>query len=186
MNHAELLKRLLPPGVYDFNGPLLSAELGAEGNALDAAQAVAGSILSEADPRTTLHMLADWERVLGLPDSCIGLQPTIEQRRAAVVAKVTQHANLSRAFFIKLAATLGYSITITEFTRHSVMSAVNAPIYDWRWLFAWQVNAPITNTRGYTVLSGVNEALAGTGNEILECVSKKYKPAHTTVLFAYS
>lgn len=186
MNHAELLKRLLPPGAYDLDGPLIAAELAAEGNALDAAQSAAELLLSEADPRTTLHMLADWERVYGLPDPCIGLQPTIEQRRAAVVSKVTVHPGLSRAFYIRLAAMLGYTITITEIKKHTVMSGVDTPLYNWRWLFVWQVNAPLTNTVGYTVLSGVNEALSGTGNEILECVINKFKPAHTLVQFAYS
>lgn len=186
MLHTELLKRSLPPGAYDINAPVISAELGAEGNALDAAQAAAELLLSEADPRTTLHMLPDWERALGLPDPCIGLQPTIGQRRAAVVAKVTQHANLSRAFFIKLAATLGYTITITEFRRHSVISDVNASITDSNWLFTWRVNAALNNTYAFTVLSAINESLSGTGNEILECVIRKYKPAHTHVQFAYS
>lgn len=186
MNNTELLKRLLPTGAYDLAAPVISAELGAEGNALDATQAAAGLILNECDPRTTVNMLSDWERVLGLPDLCLSLAPTVDQRRAAVVAKATQHPSLSRAFFIKLATTLGYTITITEFRRHTVMSAVNDSVNDWRWLFAWQVNAPLINTHGFTVLSTVNEALSGTGNEILECVIRKYKPAHTHVQFAYS
>lgn len=186
MNNTELLKRLLPTGVFDTSAPLIATELLAEGSALDVAQATVDLLLNECDPRTTLYHLTDWERALGLPDLCVGLQPTVDQRRAAVVAKATQHPNLSRAYFIKLAAALGYTITITEFSVYSVISALNAPVYDWRWLFSWQVNAPIINTHGYTVLSAVNEALSGTGNEILECVIRKNRPAHTYVQFAYT
>jgi len=186
MNNTELLKRLLPPGAYDPNAPLISAELQAEGNALDAAQMAAGVILAEADPRTTLLMLPDWERALGLPDPCAGALQTVEQRRAAVVAKITRRGGQTRAFFIALAAELGYAITIAEFGQHSVLSAVNALLYNWPWRFTWRVSAPLINTRNYTVLSAVNEPFSVSGNEMLECAILTYKPAHTFVQFAYS
>ena len=186
MNHAELLKRSLPPVAYDINAPVISAELEAEGNALDVAQIAADLILTESDPRSTSHLLPDWERVLGLPDTPNGQLPTVAQRRAAVVAKITMRGGQTRDFFIKLAANLGYAIIITEFKKSSVLSLVNAPIRGWRWVFCWQVNAAINTTRRYTVLSGVNEPLSASGNEMLEYAILKYRPAHTVVQFAYS
>lgn len=186
MNHAELLKRLLPPGAYDINAPLISIELKADGGVLDAAQIAADLILSEADPRTTYHLLSDWERVLGLPDSCGGQQPTIALRRAAVVSKVTIRGGQSRAFFIALAAKLGFVITITEFKQYSVMSPVNAPLCGWSWCFTWRVNAPLNTLRHFSVMSGVSEPLSIWGNTLLECAINRFKPAHTIVQFAYS
>lgn len=186
MTHSELLKRLLPPVAYDPNAPALSAELQADGNALDAAMIAADLILSEADPRTTYQLLADWERVLGLPDPCVGQLPTIEQRRAAVVAKVSMHGGQSRVFFIALAARLGFAITITEFKQYSVMSPVNAPLYGVPWCFTWRVNAPLNTVRRFSVMSGVNESLSTWSNQLLECAISRFKPAHTVVQFAYS
>lgn len=186
MAHSELLKRLLPPVAYDSNGELISAELHADGNSLDAAQIAADLILSESDPRTTYHLLPDWERVLGLPDPCAGQLPTIELRRAAVVAKVTMHGGQSRAFFIALAAKLGFVITITEFKQYSVMSPVNAPLCGWPWCFTWRVNAPLNTFRHFSVMSGVNDPLSTWGNALLECAISRFKPAHTIVQFAYS
>lgn len=186
MNHAELLKRLLPPVAYDPNAPLLSAELETEGRALDAAQIAAELILTEADPRSIYQLLADWERVLGLPDPCVGQLPTIEQRRAAVVSKVTMKGGQSRAFFVALAAKLGFTITITEFKQYSVMSPVNTPLCGWQWCFTWRVNAPINTVRNFSVMSGVNEPLSSWGNALLECAITRFKPAHTHVQFAYS
>lgn len=186
LTHAELLKRLLPPGAYDPAAPLLSAALDAEGAALDAAQAVAELILAEFDPRLTIHLLPEWERTLGLPDPCTGTEPTDNQRRAAIATRATGHPNLSRAYFIALAAALGYPITITEFDLHTVMSDVNASLYDWSWGFVWQVNAPLINTVDFTVLSAVNEPLSVSSNDILECVIRQHKPAHTFVQFSYS
>jgi uncharacterized protein YmfQ (DUF2313 family) len=186
MNHAELLKRLLPPIAYDVNAPLISAELKAEGDVLDTAQIAADLILSEADPRTTYHLLSDWERVLGLPDTCAGQQSTIELRRAAVVSKVTMKGGQSRAFFIALAAKLGFVVTIDEFKQYSVMSPVNSPLYGWPWCFTWRVNVPLNNVRHFSVMSGVNESLSTWGNTLLECALNRFKPAHTIVQFAYS
>lgn len=186
MDHDELLKRLLPPGAYDPNAPLLSAGLEAEGNALDAAQIAAELILTEADPRTTFYLLPDWERVLGLPDPCAGRLPTIELRRAAVVAKITLRGKQSRPFFIALAAKLGFAITITEFKQYPVMSPVNAPLCGWPWCFTWQVNAQLNTVRYFSVMSGVSQPLSVWGNALLECVIRRFKPAHTVVQFSYS
>jgi uncharacterized protein YmfQ (DUF2313 family) len=84
MNHAELLKRLLPPVAYDGNGTVISAELNAEGDVLDAALLMADKILSEADPRTTYSMLSDWERVAGLS----ALNLSLGQRHSILTAKL--------------------------------------------------------------------------------------------------
>lgn len=186
MNHAELLTRLLPPVAYAPNGEVISGELVAEGSALDAAQVAAELILSESDPRTAIYLLEDWERVLGLPDTCIGPLPAIEQRRDAVVSKIAMHGGQSRAFFVQMAANLGFAITITEFGQFTVGSPVNQPLYGWPWCFTWQVNAALDTVRRATVMSGVNEALATWGNDLLECAIRRFKPAHTVVQFAYS
>lgn len=69
----------------------------------------------ESDPRSTFELLPDWERAYGLPDLCIRVPQTIEERRNALVAKVTATGGQSRAFFIAEAAALGYTISIYEF-----------------------------------------------------------------------
>ena len=106
MTHSELLKRLLPPVAYNPNAPVLSADLEAEGRALDAAQLAADQILIEADPRTTIQFFTDWERIAGLPDSCCGTDAasTLAERRARLVEKITSTGGQSRQYFIDLAA----------------------------------------------------------------------------------
>jgi uncharacterized protein YmfQ (DUF2313 family) len=187
MNHAELLKRLLPPVAYDPNGALLSAELEAEGNALDAAKALADLILIEADPRTTYELLADWERVAGLPGECVAsLAQTVEQRRAALVAKLVERGGQSRAYFIALAAKLGYTVTITEYHEWTVNDDVEAALCGADWNFAFAVNAPLNTVVEWTVESDVEMPFAVWGNELLECAITADKPAHTVALFVYS
>lgn len=148
----------------------------------------AADLVEEVDPRTTAELLADWERVAGLPDSCVvayGVTQTAAQRRNALVAKLTTIGGQSAAYYIALAASLGYTITITEYKTFTVRSKVNDPLNDLPWRFTFTVNAPLNTVRRFTVRSAVNEPLAAWGNELLECVISRLKPAHTHVLFAY-
>ncbi|EAU55823.1 YmfQ family protein [Mariprofundus ferrooxydans] len=184
--HAELLKRLLPPVAYDSQAPNISVELQADGKALDAAKGSADAILAEADPRTTYYLLPDWERELGLPDPCVGPLPTIAQRRDAVATKAHMKGGQSIPFFIGLAASLGYTITITEFKHHTVDSDMDTPLYSEEWRFAWQINASLQTIRDMTVDSGVDEPMRSWGNQILECAMGRFRPSHSTLLFSYT
>lgn len=184
--HAELLARLLPPVSYDSRGQYIGAALAAEGALLDTALARSNELLREADPRSVLESLEDWERVYGLPDPCVGPGQSFEVRRAALVAKVDGQGGLSRQYFIDLAARLGYTITIDELTPHSVISPVNHALYGTGVRFTWLVYAPATTNFYHSVSGPVNEALSVITNNLLECVFQRLKPAHTTVLFNYS
>lgn len=189
MIHADLLKLLLPPSSIDPNGPAISAELAAEGAALDAAYYSAVQLLDEADPNTTTVLLPDWERVYGLPDACVaaaGIVQSTQERRAALVAKVNMVGGQSRAFFIGLAADLGYAITITEYAPHTTEHDSEHPITDDPWRFVWQVNAPLNTIREQTTEDDTEMALEVWGNKLLECVISRFKPAHTHLIFAYS
>lgn len=143
-------------------------------------------LIEETDPRTTGELLADWERVAGLPDTCVTDAQSTAQRRAALHAKLTTLGGQSMAYFIALAAILGYTVTITEHKPFTVKSAVNDPLYDTEWRFAFVVQAPLNTVRRFNVRSAVSDPLASWGNAALECVINRLKPAHTLAMFAYS
>lgn len=146
-------------------------------------------LVEEADPRTTAELLADWERVVGLPDPCVAAlaaTQTTAQRRAALVGKLTTIGGQSAAYYIALAASLGYAITVTEFTLHDVEDDVEHALTAAPWQFAWQVNAAQDTVGVLAVTDTVEDPLAWWGNELLECVISRLKPAHTHVLFAYT
>jgi len=69
----------------------------------------------ESDPRYTIELLPDWERNWGLPDPCVKEPTTVGERRLALLQRMTMIGAQSRQFFIDLAASLGYTITITEY-----------------------------------------------------------------------
>jgi uncharacterized protein YmfQ (DUF2313 family) len=69
----------------------------------------------ESDPRKTVELLPDWERNWGLPDPCYSEPQTLYERQLALLMRMTMLGSQSREFFIWLAATIGYIITISEF-----------------------------------------------------------------------
>ena len=189
MTHTDLLKFLLPPSSIDPNGPSISAELLAEGNALDRALGYADQLLQEADPRTTAAMLSDWERVYGLPDPYIvvaGVSQSFQERGAALVAKVIMQGGQSRAFFIALAAALGYAIMITECHPQTTEDDSEYAVQDEQYRFIWYVNSALYTMRDQVSEDDTEMATAAWGNGLLEAVITRYKPAHTDVIFAYS
>lgn len=189
-DYLESLQALLPQG---FAWPraadaTLTRLLLAWAGELARVDARAADLVEEADPRTASELLADWERVAGLPDPCVaafGVTQAAGERRAALVARLTAIGGQGAAYYVALAAALGYTITITEHRTFTVKSKVNDPLNDAEWRFAFSIHAPLDTVRHFTVRSGVNEPLASWGNELLECVIRRLKPAHTHALFAY-
>lgn len=142
-------------------------------------------LLNEADPRTTYQMLNEWEAAHALPDPCVDDTQTIQQRLDSLYAKVTNKGGQSIPYFIALAESLGYQVTITEFSRWTVSDRVNKPLYGQSWQFAWQVNAPEETISYFTMRGRVDEPLAAWGNKRLECTFHRLKPDHTTLIFSY-
>lgn len=190
-DYLRQLQALLPPGPAwpRSDDALLTRLLGALAAELARVDGRAQRLVEEADPRTVAELFVDWERVAGLPDACAqayGGEQTLAQRRVALVGRLTTLGGQSPAYFIGLAAALGYAITITEFRAHSVNDDAEYPLYDTAWNFAWQVNAALNTIADITVASTVEDPIAAWGNALLECVIKRLKPAHTAVLFSYN
>lgn len=190
-DYLRQLQALLPPGPAwpKDDAATLTHLLSALAAELARVDGRAQQLVEEADPRTVAELFADWERVADLPDACaqaFGGDQTMAQRRNALVGRLTALGGQSPAYFIGLAAALGYAITITEFRAHCVNDDVEQPLYDTAWNFAWQVNAALNTVTAITVDSTVEEPLAVWGSALLECVIKRLKPAQTAVLFSYT
>lgn len=112
--HLNFLKLLLPQDAYDRAAPVLSSDLAAEARQLDLVQDAANNLLLEMDPRTTVQLLDDWERVYGLPDAGLMSATTIPQRQARLTAKVLQTGGMSKPYFQALLEQAGYTVIIDE------------------------------------------------------------------------
>lgn len=190
-DYLRQLQALLPPGPAwpKDDSALMTRLLSGLSVELARVDGRAWQIAEEADPRTVAELFADWERVAGLPDACavaFGGTQTMAQRRAALVGRLATLGGQSPAYFIALAASIGYAITITEFRAQTVEDDVTYALYDSTWNFAWQVNSALNTINEITVDMTVEDPLAAWGNALLECVINRLKPAQTTVLYSYT
>ncbi len=168
------------------------------------------NLLTDSFPLTTVELLPEWEASLGLPDPCAGPSPTIQQRRAQVVARFAGNGGQAAAYFIEYAANLGYTIGVQNFAPFRVgFNCAGQPLYGeaptnyfragigragdplafwgYSWAYVWAITAPLNQEVFFrTGVSAVGEPLATWGNAVLECEMNAIKPAHMILLFEYS
>jgi len=154
----------------------------------------------ESDPRSTIEMLADWERNWGLPDPCWTTPQTIEARQKFLVQRMTMLGGPSREFFIRIAEELGYTITITEYAPWMFGVSEVGETDDGHSYWRWEIGPPeiryywTVHIAGQSVLwwrygsaiIGVDPHCRFGRAEDLECIFERWKPAHTDVIFDYS
>lgn len=176
------------------NGTALMQLMQAEGDELARIDGRASDLFEEADPRSTLELIEQWEHVAGLPDGCIAAPDSIAERRAAIQARITAQGGQSVPYFVELAATIGFAVTIDEFAPFRIGGNVGSLLYDEPWAHVWRVNVqPPAIDSGYGLTlryfrvgaSAVGERLVGFGSLDLECILRRAAPAHSIVIFAY-
>jgi uncharacterized protein YmfQ (DUF2313 family) len=155
-------------------------------------------LIDEVDPRTALELLPEWETAVSLPDDIVTEIPsTVTERRIAIITKLLARGGASRAYFIALAATMGFLVTITEYSSSvfRVGHRVGQRLYGPAWAYAWQVNVSLSspalegwaaNEIIFRVGHRVGNRLRNWNGPVLEALFRKLKPAHTVVLFSYA
>jgi len=191
-NYLRLLQSLLPGGAAwnrDEDSTLTEFLLGVaeelarvDGRSADLAQ--------ERDTRYTSELLEDHESDLGLPDECSEEGQTIPERRSSVHTRLISLGGQNPAYFIELAATLGWTITITEYTPFWCgVHGAGDPCGDQKNIFYWKVT--ITYGSGDVIYFMAGSGAAGDplsyipGTDPLICILRKYKPGHTILTFDF-
>lgn len=204
--YAEQLLSLLPRGFAWPRQPDLKRDelLEAEAVELTRVHGRVGDLLREADPRQALETLPDWERVAGLPDSCVVPSSiTIQERRQRLVQKLTSTGGQSIGYFSDLADQMGYEHEIREYRPFvcgesecglveeespagSILVYGLTNLITIRYHWAIKVLGPrVTWFRmgaselGKDYLAKIDIAAD------LECVINKLKPGHTDLVFSY-
>jgi len=189
-DYAAQAAQLLPPGAAwpREPGSVLDELLQAMAQEPARLDANAHRLLAELDPPQALALLAEWERMCGLPDTCTQSAETIAQRRDAVVLKLTARGAQTPAYFEELATLLANApCTVKEYRPFRVgVSAAGDALSNGDWPHTFTVQAPSVPIRAFAVGQGAaGEPLRSWGNERLECVIRREKPAHTIVTFTY-
>jgi uncharacterized protein YmfQ (DUF2313 family) len=174
--YADQLARLLPPGKAWSRDPAselgqLLLALAAEFARLDGRTL---DLIEEIDPRTTVEMLPDWERVAGLPDPAIPVPTTLADRRSALAARLLSRGDPRPSAMIAIAAAYGFVATITTHIPFAAgVGYAGAPLYAASSRFWWEmtITAPIGTT---------------TPMVALEHFVRRATPDHSFVTFNYN
>ena len=173
--YREMMKRLLPFGMAWTRDALSTLHQLLDGLSVEFARIHerAEDLLAEMEPSGTIELLPEWESAWGLPNQCTGALSTLDERRAALLAKMIHVGQQTPGFFVRVAATLGYTIVIEENVDGSpavwriVSNIITAPVY-----------ARVGSARA-------GDPIRTWGAEMLECAMRALNPAHLDLLFAY-
>lgn len=167
----------------------------------------AAFLIVEAFPPTSDLLLPDWERVLGLPEPCIPVTgDTVAERRLKVREKLQRRpGRQDRDYFFALAARLGYEITITEYIPAQcgitqcgqmfdavppyIVAGAGCGTPEIRFVWTVKLTGPRLTWFAFGFgggRTGQDPHLRFARAEDLECILKRFKPAHTHLIFNYA
>lgn len=187
-DYEDVLWRLLPPGpAWSRDNADLAAFVKVGARRLAAVDAEASRLLDEGNPYKTLAMLPDWEADFGLPDSCSAAAPTLAERRAALVARLTDAGGVRIPRFVQIARALGYEgVTTRRYRSHTCELTCEEPIGGEDWRFAWRLLVPdAVRVVEATCESSAEDPLRTWGSTELACVMARECPQPSTVFISY-
>ena len=144
-------------------------------------------VVNEYNPQKTTALIQEWEEFVGIPDSCIPVASTIEQRRLNVLLKLSGINVTTEKQFKNVASILGYNIEVSNGVSTSTFP-LTLPF-----LLISEASAP------FTIVITLSSSLKPSGfpltfpftltsqhPAILDCLFNKLKPANTQLFFRYS
>lgn len=177
---GSTIAKLLPPGrLWDLEpNSLLQRLTVAIGDEFARVQARALALIEETDPRTADETIADWERVLALPDEIVTAIPaTLAARQVAVTSKYVARAGQNLAYFTTLCAACGYAlVSITKYGGDGlarVADRIGTRLYGTA--FAYSMLVTVTDTASPPALTHTQ----------FEAVVRHHTHSHIQVMFTY-
>ena len=169
--YLQQLKSLLPRGrAWNHSDPVLSQLLAGMAVELARVDDRIDDLIEERDTRTAVELLAEHEEDYGLTAGIL----TTAERQAALTTKLRATGSLMKSYYVGLAATLSYTITIDEYRpAWAGIWQAGQPCGDQNNLFYWTVNIAFT----------VAEAPAFVTYADLIALLEQIKPAHTHILY---
>lgn len=179
-DYLAQLKALAPQGVAwpRESGSTLEKVFNALADEMARVDARGGDLMIQTDPRAVTEMLEDWERAYGLPDGCVTADPTPDGRRLALHQRVASLGGQSEAYFVGIAALLGYEAEIETFRPTRLPLNLARPLAGLPWAFAWRVAVwgPVEMGDPTPVYASAE----------LQCVVNRARPGHTVVTFDFT
>ena len=189
--YLELLQALLPRGAAwtRERTATLTSLLDALAADLARIDADAADLLAEINPSTTLDMLPDWERVVGLPDDCSPAETVdVATRRNLLVSLLAYSPAVTPAALERLALSMGYtSAAVLEHRRSSAEAIAGLDTAGGRWRFVWWLRTEGGAGQYFTTLSTAADPLVvyDPRDTELACRVRAVMPAHTHIVIEH-
>lgn len=144
------------------------------------------NVANEYNPNATTNLIEEWEAFVGIPDSCIAIASTLEQRRLNILLKLAGINATTAKQFKNIAAILGYSIEVSNGVDTSTLP-LTLPF-----LLMTEGAAPFTivitlpaslQPQGFPL--PLPFTLTQQQPQVLNCLFNKIKPANTQLFFRY-
>lgn len=186
MTYADLLPLYYPPVSYDVLTTRQAAERQAEAAIFDGVQTQSTQVLAAAYAPAAGGDITLWERLLGINPP----QPDNYARRVAdVLAKLNETGGLSIPYFIRLAAAVGYTITISEPQPFRAgVNRVGDRLAREDIMWVWWVDVAAQSQTVWRFRAGSGTAgsrLSQYSDAVIESLFNRLKPAHTAIRFTY-
>ncbi|HAX5205301.1 TPA: DUF2313 domain-containing protein [Escherichia coli] len=177
-DYTQALMNLLPRGIAWNRQPdsvqyrVLRGLAGSyQRSDTDACELIAGAFPATADA-----MLDEWYDSLGMRDDCgtSAFAADVESARKFILARLLSTGGQSREYFTSLAATMGFEVSIREYRVPLCgFSSCGASLNIRNNSFVWMVEVQPPGDE------------VTTSTAYLECLFRRYAPAHTLVMFEY-
>ncbi|WP_445494351.1 YmfQ family protein [Pseudomonas sp. 8(2025)] len=183
-DYRAQLQALLPPGPAwdrEFN-PGLDSLLQVAADLLAREDARAADLLAESNPYTVRELVPDWERVMHLPDPCLGESPKFEDRQLSVRRRLIEAGGQSPAYFVDLAVSQGYSdarVIEHRAPRFGRARFGLGHFGTWAAQFMWTLDTGPRRRLGRRFGAAYfGEQFGGNPSGALECALRRSAPAH--------
>ncbi|MFP3922392.1 YmfQ family protein [Pseudomonas sp. W5-36] len=190
--YLSQLTALLPQGpAWDLEtAPELSSVLMGIAQEMARIDTRAVALNSEMDPALVTELVPDWEAVMDLPDACLGLDPSFSDRQKAVQQRLIAVGSQRASYFIAIAKSQGYpnaSVTQYRAPRFGRSRFGVSHFGTWSAQFMWTLNTGGRLQLGRRFgASFWGERFGTNAGSSLECLIRRYAPAHTVPHINYS
>ncbi len=146
-------------------------------------------MIEQWDPTKTEDFLSEWESAVGIPDDCITVLSTPEDRRDMILLKLTALGVSTAADFIALASRIGFCIEIVPGADALAFPYTFPLIFvDSNMTARYTMIVKAELSKQPNVFPFIFPILFTDGEQtnILECLFRKLIPANVRVLFQYT
>lgn len=189
--YREQLASLLPAGpAWELESlPELTVVLDGIAEELARIDVRAWELQNEMDPAGVSELVPDWERVMQLPDLCLGPAPLFDDRRVAVRRRLLAVGSQRAAYYLEIARSQGYpNARVTELRAPRMgRSRFGAAHFGtWQAHFMWTLDTGGRQLLGRRFgASHWGERFGANPGSALECLIHRSAPAHTQVHINY-